>query len=158
MGTANRLPRMTSEPPLSPQGELARYVRLLIDAGFELHRAKDEFFFGQEIDQQVAVVFPVASRGQPADHVVLFGGGEGHEQQKFFAFFAGEFDDDIIRFHRLCAVVLAVDFIGDFPQVFLVVKHLHFLHVIFAIHRGLNAKEIDGIAHMGAQISRHGVN
>ena len=132
---------------------MAGNIRLLVYSGLQLHRTKNQPVLRQRVDQQIAITLPVAARGQPADHIVLSGGGKGHHQQELFPLFSRQFDDDIIGLHHLR--LATVDFVGNLPEILLVVKDLDILHVVAAVEHRLVFEHILRVAEMRPQILGH---
>ena len=144
---------------LIPQTQLPGKLRILIDARFDLQRPVHQPGLGKVVHHRRAIVLAVAAAGDPADQVVPVGRGEGQNLDKLRARLARQLHQHKVRLHGLSDLFAAfahAGFGGHGPQVFAVVKDLRVGHVIKAVHLGLQLEQKLGIAHMLAQIGRHG--
>src|SRR6185295_15394636 len=85
---------------LIPQRDLLRYIGALIDPRFDLERPVDELLLGKLVDNQLAVVGRVATRGEPRDHIVAAAWHHGKHEEKLGLRLAGQSHDDVIWGHR----------------------------------------------------------
>jgi hypothetical protein len=90
---------------LVPQRQLSGQLRVLIDARLDLQGPVDQLGLGEVIDQGLAIVFAVASAGDPADQVVAIGGVNGRIAMNSVDRSPGQGHQHEVRFHDLLALI-----------------------------------------------------
>ncbi len=138
---------------LVPEADLGRDGLVLVDARLDLDGPEAQAVAREPIDEQLAVVRPVAPAGHPAHHVALAGGREGEHQEVLRLLLARQGHDDVVTVHGLCHV--AVDLGRALPQVLLVVEDLRVGHVIRLVLGRLDVEQVDRVPHVGPERLGH---
>ena len=101
-----------------------------------LERPVDQPLLGKFVDDQLAVVRCIATRGEPRDHIVAAARHHGEHQEELGLRLAGQPHDDVIRGHRCNAV--AARLARKLPEILTVIENLGGLHVVALIEPRLN--------------------
>jgi hypothetical protein len=107
---------------LVPQGQLTGKLRILIDPRLDLRGPVDQPGLGEVIHQGLAIVFAIASAGDPADQVIAVGRRERQDRDEFRGPLARQAHQHEVGIHDLRALIRHPHFRGDAPQILAIVE------------------------------------
>ncbi len=116
---------------LTPEGELAGEVTVLINFCLHLLCTQNTLILGKLVGNKLPVVFRVACSGDPSNQDLPVFWGIGHHNYKLSLIGAGSFPHHVVGLYILYIVIVLLS--SRYPQVLLVIEHIRIGHVVFCI-------------------------